>query len=41
MLQAVRALVEAGGEGVVLREPKSEYIHGRSDSFTKFKVRGR
>ena len=38
MLHTVRAIVEVGGEGVVLREPESLYSHGRSDSFRKFKV---
>eukprot|EP00026_Physarum_polycephalum_P001929 Phypoly_transcript_01932.p1 GENE.Phypoly_transcript_01932~~Phypoly_transcript_01932.p1 ORF type:complete len:927 (+),score=132.48 Phypoly_transcript_01932:220-3000(+) len=38
MLHSVRSIVEAGGEGVVLREPESLYVPGRSDSYSKFKV---
>ena len=32
-------IIGDGGEGVILREPKSLYKHGRSESLLKLKVR--
>ncbi len=35
----LQRIIADGGEGVFLRQPKSEYSHGRSLSLLKFKVR--
>lgn len=35
--RAMKNIVARGGEGVVLRQPESRYIHGRSSLFLKFK----
>jgi hypothetical protein len=39
MKAAVDAIIEAGGEGVILRKIASLYESGRSDSLIKIKVR--
>ncbi len=31
------SIIEKGGEGVILREPESEYKRGRSTSLRKYK----
>lgn len=33
-----KEILEHGGEGVILRKPKSTYEHGRSSSLIKYKV---
>ena len=35
--QVMENIIAKGGEGVVLREPNSMYIKGRSQSFRKYK----
>jgi ATP-dependent DNA ligase len=35
----IENIQNTGGEGVVLRKPKSIYIHGRSEELMKIKVR--
>ena len=34
----IKSILEGGGEGVVLRDGKSQYQHGRSNSMVKLKV---
>ena len=37
-MDTLQQVLKDGGEGVVLRQPGSVYIHGRSDSLFKLKV---
>ena len=34
----IQHIISDGGEGVILRRPRSIYLHGRSDSLIKLKV---
>lgn len=38
LMKYAKEIIEHGGEGVILRKPKSLYEHGRTNSLIKFKV---
>ena len=37
-MQTIKRVIQSGGEGVILRQPKSIYESGRSDKLLKLKV---
>lgn len=38
MMALLQKIIDDGGEGVILRSPKSPYVNGRSDKLWKLKV---